>query len=152
MCDVGSAWDVIARAPGALVFTSAFCAFAAPTAFPGGSAPFLAAMIGVAILARAIKALTVQMGEGWAFRPDIGLPASPGFPSSHTMIITFAAAAFCVTARRVRKAILAALLALLAVLVGVSRYVTKCHSPLQIWAGAAFGVTIGVLYGVAANE
>ena len=158
MCDIGSGWDVIARVPGALTFAAAVGVFLSPSSFPGGSLRFLIGLVSVAVLARAIKLLCMHFSSGaeWAMRPKVdGLSPSPGFPSSHTMVMAFAAVAFvydAIVRKETRRYAFATIICVLAVLVAVSRYVQLCHSATQIACGAVLGAATGGVFAWAANE
>lgn len=158
MCDIGSGWDVIARIPGALTFAAAVGVFLSPSSFPGGSVRFLIGLVTVAVLARAIKLLCMHLSSEaeWAMRPRMdGLPASPGFPSSHTLVMSFAAVAFvydAIVQKTRRRYAFATIFCVLAVLVAVSRYVQHCHSAAQIACGAAIGVATGGVFAWATGK
>ena len=151
MCDAPSAWELVARAPGALAFGAFLTAFAAPDAYPGGSAAYLGATVVVLVVVRLLKLATAAATQGaeWAMRPDIGLAPSPGFPSSHAAAMAFACVAFGAEAearRTPRHWALAGFVGALTVCVCLSRAATRCHSAAQIAAGLCVGLLLGLAY------
>lgn len=157
MCDAGDAWDVIGRAPAALTFSALTSAFLAPDAMPGGGVAFFIGLVTAAVVARVLKLATMTLSghAAWAMRPVVaGYCASPGFPSSHCMVMGFAVGAFASetyrNARRrrdPRRVAFLALLGVLTVLVAISRGVQRCHTALQCAVGIALGLTLGAGYG-----
>jgi membrane-associated phospholipid phosphatase len=75
------------------------------------------------------------------------VPGSPSFPSGHAMSAFAVAAAIAVLAPRLRWPVLA-----VAALIGFSRVYLGVHFWLDVLAGAALGITIGVLIGMAGRS
>jgi membrane-associated phospholipid phosphatase len=75
------------------------------------------------------------------------VPGSPSFPSGHAMSAFAVAAAIAVLAPRLRWPVLA-----LAALIAFSRVYLGVHFWLDVLAGAAFGMAIGVLMAVAVRR
>ncbi len=69
----------------------------------------------------------------------VGVPGSPSFPSGHAMTAFAAAGAVAVLAPRLRWPVLA-----LAALIGFSRVYLGVHFWLDVLAGAALGLVVGV--------
>ena len=159
MCDLPygkDAYEAIARVPALLTFASGIGIFLSPNAFPGGSSAFFVGLVLMAVLARIFKLFfgAVTDHAGWTLRPCIGVPRAPGFPSSHAMVMGFAAGAFAADAAlrpmdrlRNRRIVFAILVGVLTLLVAVGRCVQKCHTPLQVGVGTVLGVGFGALYG-----
>jgi membrane-associated phospholipid phosphatase len=69
----------------------------------------------------------------------VGLPGSPSFPSGHAMSAFAVAAAIAVLAPRTRWAVLG-----VAAVIGFSRVYLGVHYWIDVLAGAALGIAIGV--------
>ena len=77
----------------------------------------------------------------------VGLPGSPSFPSGHAMSAFAVAAAIAVLAPRTRWAVLG-----LATVIGFSRVYLGVHYWIDVLAGAALGLAIGVGVAVLARR
>jgi undecaprenyl-diphosphatase len=91
------------------------------------------ALVGAAALGHLAKLMVVRP------RPDLfpmwtALPADWSFPSAHAMQITAAAVAMTLVLAR-RRALWAALLGIVVLLVGLSRLYMQVHFPSDVLAG-----------------
>ena len=77
----------------------------------------------------------------------VGVPGSPSFPSGHAMSAFAVAGAIAVLAPRLRWPVLA-----VATVIAVARVYLGVHFWLDVLAGAALGMTIGVLIAMAGRR
>jgi membrane-associated phospholipid phosphatase len=156
-------WRMISKVPFGVTFALLMDTVMGNDSYPGTSLHMLIVVIAILLTIKIIKFICISIPgvNEWAMRPDIGLPRSPGMPSSHTAVMAFFFTAFLyeiLNHRRTKsiwsyraRVALTASFGVFTVLVAVSRYMTSCHTPLQIFAGALFGTVIGCLYSALAQ-
>lgn len=152
------AWDALSKIPFALTAAVAVDVFLVGDTYPGGSAPFFIAILLLLLIVRAIKEVSYRLGPdspgSWALRPvKEGYSPSPGFPSSHSAVMGFFVVALAARGwngtppagkkSSARRVVVVSFLAACAALVGASRWITKCHTLLQVFVGLGIGFAAG---------
>lgn len=158
-CDDASenGWKLISKIPFGITFALLMDVLLCNDSYPGTSLRMLVTLVGMLLIIKVMKYLCMGVDSsvnGWAMRPEIGLPPSPGMPSSHTAVMTLFFTVFmCDLLVRSKnppsreRVALTFAIGIVSVLVGISRYMTFCHTTLQIVCGALFGIVIGIIYG-----